>query len=197
MELGQCKPEGKLLIPNMDYKFNKHTEVVTLHDLRITKKGMYIISITINTNNSKIQKIDCSSKTILVKEKRTSAIRTQYNDSNIILKFGGNFTLNHKILNEYKTILYNCFILQNGLNLKSEIIFQENENQFFLTVNDPEESVLKLIPNFENFSITGDFILKSAIINPKYFTIYNLQQVPYIIKENDSQNYDMVLKRRF
>ena len=193
MELGKCKPEGKLLIPNMDYTFNKHTEDVTLYDLRITKKGMYIISITINTNNSKFQTIDCSSKTILVKEKSTSAIRTQNNDSNIILTFGGNSTLSHKILNEYKTILYNCFILQNGLNLKNEIIFQENKIQFFLTVNDPEESVLKLIPSFENFSISSDFLLRSASINLKYFTFYNLQQVPYTIKEKDSQNYDMVL----
>ncbi len=191
MELGKCKPEGKLLKPNMDYTFNKHTEVVTLYGLRITKKGMYIISISINTNNTKFQKIDCSSKTILVKEK-TSAIRTLNNDSNIILTFSGNSTLNHKILNEYKTILYNCFILENGLNLKSEIIFQENENKFFLTVNDPEESVLKLIPTFENFSISGDFILKSVSINQKYFTFHNLQQVPYIIKEKDSENYDMV-----
>ena len=195
MEFEKCEPNGHLISSDLKYIFNEYIGTLTLYNLSITKKGMYLISISISTNHSQFQNFNCSSKTVLVNKRNMTDLPNQRNDSNIFLTFDEKLTLlNQQSLNTFKCLIYNCLILKNDLDLKSEINFRNDERQFFLTAHGFESNFFRLFSSLQNFSLSNDSILKSANINQKQVVFDNLQLATNITKTADSQNNDMVLK---
>jgi hypothetical protein len=185
LEYETCRPDGQLIASN--FTINEQTGTITLCNLSITKKGMYLISFSIITNHSKSQSFNCSSKTILVKHSNTF-IRTEKSEPNIVLTFDGNPTHFDRNLDKYKLLIYNCLINQYDLTLNNEIIFRANETKFFLTANGSLENKIKLFSSLRsNFSFSNELILKSAIINQQEFKFNNTKNELYIIQPSDSR----------
>ena len=186
-----CQTNGTLITSNLDPEFDKNTGTASFYNLRITKKGMYLISVKVKTNK-KEAKFECLSKPILIRKDTTSILANQNKEQNIDLTFNGNSKLlNQNSLKINEIMLYNCIINENDLNLQGSITFIEKNMKFKLVAKGLIENFPKFLLSLKNVSLSNEMTLNTTIINKKEYNVSNLQHVPSIIQS--SQNNDTVI----
>ena len=198
ISMSSCNSKGALLSSASSVIFDTSTGIASFQSLKISQKGMYMLSIEVKTTNVNDYDFTCMSKPVLVKG-TTETILT--NDATIepdmYLTFSGNYTsLSAQTLSTLQTMIYNCILINNGLLIQSAITLYQGSIIAALGTSGGASSYTSMVTalNSSNLTLGSGIVLQSAQINGKSYAFNtqantnNNNQVAATAQSNDDTN---------
>ncbi|RNA22384.1 RNA-directed DNA polymerase from mobile element jockey-like [Brachionus plicatilis] len=168
-QLDKCQPEGTLNtnVSNATALFSNG--LINFENLLITKSGMYRLIISIQTTNDDYS-FSCISNSIIVTKNQIYLDYTTIPSS--YLTFDGNFHDYKNMVEDIKNIVYNCYLEQFSLTLKTPISVYEGSVMINFDYSGDPDRMTAFGQNIsQGVEIVPGLSLVSAILNDRQITI--------------------------
>ena len=175
--LSKCNSNGSLSSSTSLVSFDTSTGKATFSNLAISKKGMYMLLINVQTANSNDYNFVCMSKPILVKGSSESILTQTSSQPDMYLTFTGNYTSQTAdTLKKFEAMIYNCFLSSYGILIQQSITLYQGSVRAVIGTSGDSSSYSSLISslNSSNFSLASDVVLTDATINGQFYNFTNL-----------------------
>lgn len=154
---------------------------VTFVDLLIDKPGMYLLNITIGTNDFEYN-FWCTTKLILVKNSLKFINLDDEEEPNFYLKFNASFNNYAYELDHFKSIIYNCLIEEYNLTLIRKLSIYEGSIMVNMGLEEESPTNVAMMMKFlqKGFNLTRNFDLVDI----------NLYDEQYVVEKTFYGNID-------
>lgn len=185
-QLEKCQPEGTLLVDSLNRLDNLETGLFSFENLKITKTGLYLLSISFKTSDLDYE-FSCLSKSLIVSREKRVLDDTVMPSS--YFTFGGNFeNFKHKTEN-IKAAMYNCYLEKYSLDLLTPIsVYSGSVMVNFDFTGNAQNVTLFGQDVAAGIEILPGLPLISAILNDKEIAIEKTIINPPINENPDGNN---------
>ena len=181
-QIDKCQPEGNLLVDSINKLENFEKGLFTFENLKITKTGMYLLSIKFKTSDDDYD-FSCLSKSLIVARENRILDDTVMPSS--YFTFAGNFD-NYKDKTELiKAAMYNCYLEKYTLDLLTPIsVYSGSVMINFDFTGNAQNMTLFGQDVAAGIEIIPGLSLTSAILNDKQIVVERIIVDPPL-DEND------------